>query len=53
MLVRMTKLFLLGNLTDSLTLDSQKDIKVFCLGQIALPTKETSIPVGGERGEQW
>lgn len=51
MLVKMNKLFFVGNLTDSWTPHSQKDIKVLFLGQIALSRKERCIPVGEERGD--
>ena len=53
MLAKLNKLDAVENLTESLSLDSQKDIKVICWGWIAFSGKEKFVPVVAERGKQW
>lgn len=53
MLAKLNKPDVVENLTASLSLDSQKDVKVICWGWIAFSGKEKFIPVVAERGLQW
>jgi len=52
MLVKLNKLDIVEDLTDTLSLDSQKDVKVICWGWVAFSGKEKFVSMVAERGKQ-